>query len=244
VTGDLSSVEGLTSLTKLYLDGLALLTGDLSSVEGLTSLTYLDLSLLKHLGGSLSAVSDMTGMTFLNLFGAEGVGGSLASLERLVNLKTIFLYGLKQLGGSVKVVENFLDFDTLLVSGTSVTGRPSEDIISRCKDPDVYCMFTPAPKMCGEGERMVGLTCESCPNCGADGSCLHGMDESDYFCERSVTTKNAKEKGCPHKSLTLLLVSLSFLLTIMAAATPAISRSGRHVRSVLPEMLRCFYFQP
>ncbi|GMI35328.1 hypothetical protein TrRE_jg8496, partial [Triparma retinervis] len=209
----------------------------------MTKLTYLDLSLLKHLGGSLSAVSDMTGMTFLNLFGAESVGGSLASLERLVNLKTIFLYGLKQLGGSVKVVENFLDFDTLLVSGTSVTGRPSEDIISRCKDPDVYCMFTPAPKMCGEGERMVGLTCESCPNCGADGSCLHGMDESDYFCESCYTGDFKVGQTCTEcfaGDATVLLFP-AVILTGFAFVAAVLYRLSKKYPAVATQLKNCTF---
>ena len=43
--------------------------------------------------------------------------------------------------------------------------------------------FHPRSKNVRGWKRIVGLTCEPCLNCGANGECLYGMDESDYLCE-------------------------------------------------------------
>jgi len=50
--------------------------------------------------------------------------------------------------------------------------------------------------MCGEGERIVGFSCEPCPNCASGGECLYGRDEEDYFCEMCPSSYYPVGKGC------------------------------------------------
>ncbi|GMI46315.1 hypothetical protein TrCOL_g2787 [Triparma columacea] len=158
IMGDLADLQDLTKLRELDLGGLALVTGDLSSVEGLTSLTYLDLRGLALVTGDLSSVEGLTSLTYLDLRGLALVTGDLSSVEVVTSL-------------------DFLD-----LRSTSISGTLSTSLIARCST-SILCLITPAPMMCGEGQRLVGLICEPCQNCAANGECHFGMDESDYFCE-------------------------------------------------------------
>jgi len=157
VEGDLSSLKNMTQLEVLNLNWCDKVTGNLEDLEGLVNLRRLEMYRVKEVEGSVSHLQKMP-LTWLDL-------GKLSKVE-----------------GSLSYLQN-MQLTWLILAGTSVSGTPSKSLISQCKEPSSHCIFTPAPKMCGAGERIIGLTCETCPNCGANGECLYGMDESDYLCE-------------------------------------------------------------
>jgi len=125
-------------------------TGSLEDLEGLVNLRVLTMSRVKEVEASLSHLQNMPLMS-LDLPSLSKVEGSLAHLQNM-------------------------PLTILDMAGTSVSGTPSKSLISRCKEPSNQLVFTPAPKMCEARERIVGLTCEPSPNCGANGECLDGMD--------------------------------------------------------------------
>jgi len=181
----LSKVEGsLSHLRNLQLTFLDLY--DLSKVEGSLShlqimqLTFLSLTHVSKVEGSISHIQNMP-LTFLSLGDLSKVEGSLSHIENMP-LSILQLFSLSKVEGSVSHIQS-MQLKYLSLGGTSVSGTPSQSLVSRCKEPTTTCIFTPAPKMCEASERIVGLTCEPCPNCGANGECLYGMDESDYLCE-------------------------------------------------------------
>ena len=160
----------MTQLEVLNLNNCDKVTGSLEDLEGLLNLRVLRMNWVKELEGPLSYLQNMS-LTYLSLSYLSKVEGSLSHLQNM-------------------------PLTILSLQGTSVTGTPSQSFISQCKEPSNQCLFTPAPKMCDAGERIVGLTCEPCPNCGANGECLYGMDESDYLCERCHSGEfKVRQKG-------------------------------------------------
>ena len=77
VTGDISSLSGLTALTNLVLDNLKLnnlnVTGDISSLSGLTALTNLILNNI-NVTGDISSLKDLTALTNLQLNNTKNTG--------------------------------------------------------------------------------------------------------------------------------------------------------------------------
>jgi len=90
LTGNLSHVAGLTGLTYLALNSNQL-TGDLSPLSGLTSLNYLTLN-TNQLIGNISYVSGLTSLNFL-YFNTNQLTGNLSSLAGLTALSALFAYG-------------------------------------------------------------------------------------------------------------------------------------------------------
>ena len=153
----------------------------MSSLRNMTQLEVLNLNWCDKITGSLEDLKELVNLRRLELFRVEDVEGSLSHLQNMP-LMVLGLTCPSKVEGSLSHLQN-MQLMVLLLAGTSVTGTPSKSLISHCKEPTTQCVFTPAPKMCEAGERIVGLTCEPCPNCGANGECLYGMDESDYLCE-------------------------------------------------------------
>ena len=75
--------------------------------------------------------------------------------------------------------------------------------------------------MCGEGQRLVGLICEPCQNCAANGQCHYGMDESDYFCESCPIDSYKLGSQCTQcyaGSATVLIAPILGVLCIFGSA--------------------------
>lgn len=75
--------------------------------------------------------------------------------------------------------------------------------------------------MCGEGQRLVGLICEPCQNCAANGECHFGMDESDYFCESCPIDSYKLGSQCTQcyaGSATVLIAPILGVLCIFGSA--------------------------
>ena len=83
--------------------------------------------------------------------------------------------------------------------------------------------------MCEQGERIIGLYCEPCPNCASGGECLYGRDKENYFCETCPSSYYPVGKGCTKcfaGSWTALLypivVVLGIFLYLTSTRIPAV----------------------
>ena len=88
LTGDISSLSGLTKLANLTLDG-SYVTGDISSLKDLTALTYLSFS-APNITGDISSLSGLTKLANLTLDGSY-VTGDISSLKDLTALTYLSL---------------------------------------------------------------------------------------------------------------------------------------------------------
>ena len=114
LTGNISALSGLTSLTVLHIDGNNL-TGDISALSGLTSLTIFN-GYNNNLSGDISALSGLTSLFSLNLINNANIKGDMTSLKELTSLKNLYL-GIEgdYVGGTKVICSNITSLKSLSV---------------------------------------------------------------------------------------------------------------------------------
>ena len=125
VTGDLSSLSGLTALTSLALSN-SQVTGNLSSLSGLTALTSLALS-NSQVTGNLSSLSGLTEMMHLTLTNSQVTGdlSSLSGMTKMIDFEftgitvTGNLSSLSAMSGLVNLTANGIEGDLNSLYGMS-----------------------------------------------------------------------------------------------------------------------------
>merc|ERR1719399_2043956 len=90
ISGDLSPLRDLTSMTSLRISGNNI-TGDLSPLRNLSSMTDLDIS-GNNLSGDLSPLRDFTSMTRLDM-SYNNLSGDLSALAPLTSLEYLNVGG-------------------------------------------------------------------------------------------------------------------------------------------------------
>jgi len=88
LSGDISAVQNLTSLTTLNL-GFTSVSGDISVVQNLTSLTTLRLN-NTSVSGDISVVQNLTSLTILTLDNTS-VSGDISVVQNLTSLTSLYL---------------------------------------------------------------------------------------------------------------------------------------------------------
>jgi RHS repeat-associated protein len=112
MTGDVSSLAGLTKLTDLILNLSGQVTGDISSFSSLRNLTLLVVS-IAELTGDISSLSVLTNLNTL-LLGDNHVSGDISSLGSLTNLTYLGLARM-QLNGSIDSFSNLTQIQRLIL---------------------------------------------------------------------------------------------------------------------------------
>lgn len=228
--GNLASLTNHTSLRVMEVASTQV-EGNLASLTNLGLLTHLRLG-GTQVEGSLASLTNHSLLDYLNLWGTQ-VEGNLASLANLGLLTNLSLWE-TQVEGSLASLNNLGLLTHLNLAGTQVEGTPSDALLARCKSSEMTCIFSPSPKMCGAGERIVGLSCEPCETCASEGRCLHGRDETSYFCDKCPPGAYKVGKECTecfagswtsllHPILIFLgMVSLGTLLYLASVRIPAL----------------------
>ena len=116
LSGSISSITGLTSLTSLDLSGNQL-SGSISSITGLTALTSLDLS-GNRLSGAIPGLSSLTALRRLHLQNNR-LTGSVPSLATLTHLD---LSGNRLSGAIPTGIGTWSNLQELKLSGAGLTG--------------------------------------------------------------------------------------------------------------------------
>lgn len=75
ITGDISNLKNLTSLTQLVLNSVPV-TGDIANISGMTGMISLDIANTK-VTGNIEALKNMTRLSSLNIEGLSGLSGNL-----------------------------------------------------------------------------------------------------------------------------------------------------------------------
>merc|ERR1719428_745893 len=116
--GDLSPLRDLTSMT--YLDmSFNDLSGDLSRLRDLTSMTYLDIS-RNNLSGDLSPLRDLTSMTYLDM-SSNNLSGDLSPLRDLTSMASLSIHG-NNLSGDLSPLRDLTSMTDLYISGNNLSG--------------------------------------------------------------------------------------------------------------------------
>lgn len=87
--GDLSSLAGLTLITRLRLNN-SQVKGNLTDLMPLTSVNYVSLNSCHNVHGTISAFASRTSLNYLNLWGS-GATGDIYTLGALISLTTLEL---------------------------------------------------------------------------------------------------------------------------------------------------------
>jgi hypothetical protein len=119
LSGDLSSLTSGIRLTKLWLMNMPAITGDLSDLAAMTSLTSIGLD-GTAVTGYLSSLAALTSLTFLSL-DYTAVAGDLSDLARMTDLTELYLSG-TAVTGDVSVRADMPSVTALYLSDTAVTG--------------------------------------------------------------------------------------------------------------------------
>ena len=130
LTGDISALSGLTSLTVLEL-GRNNLTGDISALSGLTSLTTLSAS-RNNLTGDISALSGLTSLVSVDLINNANIKGDITSLKELTSLKNInlgiednYVGGTKVICSNITSLKSLSVLESMYVKGINIQGDMS-----------------------------------------------------------------------------------------------------------------------
>jgi len=118
VSGDISAVQNLTSLTGLNLSSTSV-SGDISAVQNLTSLIYLSLY-NTSVSGDISAVQNLTSLTDLRLYNTS-VSGDISAVQNLTSLIYLSLSS-TSVSGDISAVQILTSLTTLSLNNTSVSG--------------------------------------------------------------------------------------------------------------------------
>ena len=86
ISGDISAISGLTSLTRLSLIDTSV-SGNISALSGLTALTNINLA-QTNVSGDISAISGLTALTNINL-AQTNVSGDISAISGLTELTSI-----------------------------------------------------------------------------------------------------------------------------------------------------------
>ena len=150
LTGDISALSGLTSLTQLRISGNNL-TGDISALSRLTSLTNLsvnknnltgDISALSgltsltifggnnnNLTGDISALSRLTSLISVDLVNNANIKGDMTSLKELTSLRSIYLGiedayagGTKVICSNITSLKSLSMLESMYIKGINIQG--------------------------------------------------------------------------------------------------------------------------
>ena len=116
VTGDLSSLSGLTALTSLALSN-SQVTGNLSSLSGLTEMMHLTLT-NSQVTGDLSSLSGMTKMNDFEFTGIT-VTGNLSSLSAMSGLINLTVNGIE---GDLSSLYGMSKLKIFVSNNSNITG--------------------------------------------------------------------------------------------------------------------------
>jgi len=121
--GNVSELAAFEGITYLYLYGQTSLTGDVSSLSGLTGLTY---ALIAATGvtGDLGALNTLTSCETFHLYGSAMTGdiADLASMTQVTSLRV----ETTSASGNIGALKTLTSLTILRASGTSITGDIGE----------------------------------------------------------------------------------------------------------------------
>merc|ERR1719379_2603266 len=118
ISGDLSPLRDLTSMTSLHIPGNNI-SGDLSPLRNLSSMTDLDMS-YNNLSGDLSPLRDFTSMTRLDM-SYNNLSGDLSPLRKLTSIEFLWIGG-NNLSGDLSPLRNLTSMISLDLSGNDLSG--------------------------------------------------------------------------------------------------------------------------
>merc|ERR1719387_275256 len=118
LSGDLSPLRDLTWMTDLDISGNNL-SGGLSPLRDFTSMTRLDMS-YNNLSGDLSPLRDLTSMTSLKIHD-NNLSGDLSPLRKLTSIEFLWIGG-NNLSGDLSPLRNLTSMISLDLSGNDLSG--------------------------------------------------------------------------------------------------------------------------
>lgn len=117
----LEHLQGLTSLETLYLDGTQVTDAGLEHLEGMTRLGTLSLGGTQVNGAGLAHLGRLTGLTTLYLGGTRVNDRALEHVAALKSVKTVYLDGAPVTDAGLEHLEGLASLRTLRLDGTLVT---------------------------------------------------------------------------------------------------------------------------
>ena len=127
LSGDISALSGLTSLTYLRISGNNL-SGDISALSGLTSLTSLSVT-NNNLSGDISALSGLTSLTALNVANNPNISGDVSSLSTLTKVVSPYfgteagnIGGTKLICSNIATLKSMTSLERLFIKGVNIQG--------------------------------------------------------------------------------------------------------------------------
>merc|ERR1719379_912713 len=118
ITGDLSPLRNLSSMTDLDISGNNL-SGDLSPLRNLTWMTDLDIS-GNNLSGDLSPLRDFTSMTRLDM-SYNNLSGDLSPLRDLTSMTSLKIHD-NNLSGDLSPLRKLTSIEFLWIGGNNLSG--------------------------------------------------------------------------------------------------------------------------
>lgn len=118
--GDISVLKNMKNLTAIQALN-AQLSGDISNVKGLTSLSVLNLGNNTEITGDISTISNLTNLTTVGLFNTK-VTGDIANLRGLTKVISLNLQNLKGIYGDVSNLRSCVKLTTLIITRTGISG--------------------------------------------------------------------------------------------------------------------------
>lgn len=125
VTGQLSVLGSMTSITGIDVHGNHNIVGTLSDLSNRSSLDYVDVS-DSEIGGNLSGITNSQNVMAYFYAGDSNVTGDIGELYYMLFLQELDLHGLAGVTGDITGgVINMLQLTNLSLEGTSVSGNIS-----------------------------------------------------------------------------------------------------------------------
>ena len=119
ITGNLSSLSGLSALNYFLVHGSNTITGNLSSLSGLSALNYFVVIGSNTITGDLSSLNGLSALYYFQVYGSNTITGNLSSLSGLSALSYFRIYGSNTITGDLSSLNGLSALYYFLVYGSN-----------------------------------------------------------------------------------------------------------------------------